>query len=75
MTSFSLHTPDTTPLNYSSNPAPIRPISRPLRNRWSYGRGYAVIALLAPMVLASLLVVYLHNVLRVSFSLLRLRLR
>jgi len=44
-------------------------------NRWSHGRGYAVIALLAPVVLASLALVYLHNSLRLSVALLRLRLR
>jgi hypothetical protein len=75
MTSFSLHTPDTAPLNYSAIPSPARPLSRPLRNRWSHGRGYAVIALLAPVVLASLALVYVHNSLRLSVALLRLRLR
>lgn len=73
MTSFSLNSPDIAPLHYPATPA--RPLPRPLPNRWSYGRGYAVIALLAPVVLASLLLVYLHNVLRMSFALLRLRLR
>lgn len=60
MTSFSLDTAETT-LSYSSTPSALRPLARPLRNRWSYGRGYAVIALIAPLLLGSLLLVYLQN--------------
>lgn len=36
-------------------------IHRPLKTRWHYGRGYIVIAAIAPFVLLSLLIVYLHS--------------
>jgi hypothetical protein len=67
MTSFSLDTAETA-LVYPSTPSPIRPLARPLRNRWSYGRGYIVISLLAPVVLGSLLLVYLHNATTTHFG-------
>jgi hypothetical protein len=73
MTSFSLDTSETA-LAYPSTPLPPCPLTRPLRNRWSYGRGYTVIALLAPIVLVSLLLVYLHNATRTHLGLWRLRL-
>ncbi|MBD1909880.1 MULTISPECIES: hypothetical protein [unclassified Leptolyngbya] len=34
---------------------------RPLKTRWHYGRGYVVIAAIAPFVLISLLMVHLHS--------------
>ena len=73
MTSFSLDTSETA-LAYPSTPFPTRPLTRPLRNRWSYGRGYTVVALLAPVLLTSLLLVYLHNTSKTRLSLWRLRL-
>ena len=60
MTSFSLDTTETV-LSYPASPSPSPVLNRPLRNRWSHGRGYTVIALLAPVVLGSLLLVYLHT--------------
>ncbi|MBW4481282.1 MAG: hypothetical protein KME14_01940 [Tildeniella torsiva UHER 1998/13D] len=71
MTSFSLDTAKTARA-YPSTPSPIRPLTRPLRNRWSYGRGYAVIALIAPLLLGSLLVVYLQNTAKMRFTLWRM---
>ncbi len=68
MTSFSLDTSETS-LAYPSNPSPIRPLVRPLRNRWCYGRGYAVIALIAPLLLGSLLLVYLQNTAKTRLTL------
>ena len=60
MTSFSLDTAETA-LAYPASPSPSPVLTHPLRNRWSHGRGYTVIALLAPVVLGSLLLVYLHT--------------
>lgn len=71
MTSFSLDTAETS-LAYSSAPLPLRPLARPLRNRWSHGRGYAVIALIAPLLLGSLLLVYLQNVAKTRLTLRRM---
>jgi hypothetical protein len=48
------------------------PRARSLPRPWRYGRGYAVITLLAPVVLSSLLLVYLHNVAKIRLSLWRL---
>ncbi|WP_156119594.1 hypothetical protein [Leptolyngbya sp. KIOST-1] len=73
MTSFSIDAPETTRA-YSANPSIIRPLTRPLRNRWSYGRGYTVVALLAPVLLTSLVLIYLHNTTKTRLSLWRLRL-
>lgn len=74
MTSFSLDTSETA-LAYRSTPQPrLLSHRRPLRNRWIYGRGYAVIALLAPVVLGSLLLVYLHNATKTHLGLRRLQL-
>ncbi|HEY9761477.1 MAG TPA: hypothetical protein V6D07_03070 [Trichocoleus sp.] len=39
--------------------APATPRRR-LPHRWSHGRGYIVIALLAPVVLTSVLLIHLH---------------
>ncbi|MFQ4136932.1 hypothetical protein PGN35_011490 [Nodosilinea sp. PGN35] len=72
MTSFFLDTADTTPPAYA--PASSPALSRPLRNRWSYGRGYTVVALLAPVLLTSLVLIYLHNTTKTRLSLWRLRL-
>ena len=73
MTSFSLDTSETARA-YLSTPSHIRPLTRPLRNRWSYGRGYTIVALLAPVLLVSLLLIYLHNMTKTQLSLWRLRL-
>jgi hypothetical protein len=73
MTSFSLDTSEAARA-YPSTPSRIRPLTRPLRNRWSYGRGYTVVALLAPILLVSLLLIYLHNMTKTQLSLWRLRL-
>lgn len=54
-------------------PPPKRP--RRLRNPWSHGRAYVVIALLAPLVLGSLGILYLHSTLMVWFAQGRLWLR
>lgn len=71
MTSFSLDTAETS-LAYSSNPSTLRPLTRPLRNRWSHGRGYAVIALIAPLLLGSLLLVYLQTMVKTRLTLWRI---
>ncbi len=57
MTSFSLDTSD----NVLAHSLPLTPYPHSLRSRWSYGRGYIVIALLAPLVLGGLLLVHLHS--------------
>lgn len=57
-----------------STPLPRSPFVRP-PNRWSYGRSYAVIALLAPVLLASLLILHLHNAAKAWLSLWRLQLQ
>ena len=61
----------TLPIPYPSSAAveALEPTPAPrqrLPHRWSYGRGYAVIALLAPLVLGSLALLYLHTVLQVG---------
>ena len=48
---------------------------RRLPRRWSYGRGYAVIAVLAPIVLGSLLLVFLHHHLKLALISIRLQLK
>ncbi len=40
--------------------------------RWSYGRSYVIVALLAPVVLASLGLVFLHHRLKLTLILARL---
>ncbi|MBE9160444.1 hypothetical protein IQ265_27010 [Nodosilinea sp. LEGE 06152] len=57
---------------YPSAPAGIRPIHRPLKNRWRNGRGYAVIALIAPLLLGSLLLIHLQNTAKTQVNLWRL---
>lgn len=59
MTSFSLNPADQAP--YPACSLPSYSLPKPLQNPWSYGRGYVVIALIAPLLLSSLLLVYLHN--------------
>lgn len=44
-----------------------------LRNRWSHGRAYVVIAAIAPLVLLGLLLVHLHATSQQWASFLRLR--
>ena len=60
MTSFSLDTAETV-LSHPASPSSLPVLNRPLRNGWSHGRSYTVIALLAPVILGSLLLVYLHT--------------
>ncbi|MBD1915728.1 MULTISPECIES: hypothetical protein [Cyanophyceae] len=60
MTSFSLNRAATQP-PYPACSLPSYPLLKPLKNRWSHGRGYFVIALIAPLLLSSLLLIYLHN--------------
>ncbi|MBD2259484.1 hypothetical protein [Pseudanabaena sp. FACHB-2040] len=56
------------PIPYSAAaeaPAAASPPPKPrqrLPHRWSHGRGYGVIVLLAPLVLGSFLLVHLHAV-------------
>lgn len=71
MTSFSLDTAETLQ-SYPPTPSPIPARARSLKNRWRHGRGYTIIALLAPVLLGSLLLVYLHNVTKTRLSLWRL---
>ncbi|MBD2111857.1 MULTISPECIES: hypothetical protein [Cyanophyceae] len=68
MTSFSLNQAETQQ-PYSSTPLLIHALPKPLKSRWSHGRGYVVIALIAPLLLGSLLLVYLHNVTKTRLSL------
>ena len=60
MTSFSLNQAATQP-PYPACSLPSYSLPKLLKNRWSHGRGYLVIALIAPLLLSSLLLIYLHN--------------
>ncbi|MBD2234734.1 hypothetical protein [Phormidium tenue] len=70
MTSFSLNQSEIQ-ASYLATSFTSHPLDKPLRNRWSHGRGYVVIALVAPLLLGSLLLVYLHNATKTRLSLWR----
>lgn len=76
MTSLPLVSPASAIGSPVSVPVVNRPMAyRSLARRWNYGRGYAVVAALAPLVLTSLLLVFLHYQLKTALTLLRLQLR
>ncbi|MBD1874392.1 hypothetical protein H6F75_12940 [Nodosilinea sp. FACHB-131] len=68
MTSFSLNQAEIQPSSPATSFA-NHSLPKPLKNRWSRGRGYFIIALIAPLLLGSLLLVYLHNATKTRLSL------
>lgn len=67
MTSFSLNQAEIQ-ASYPATSFTSHPLYKPLRNRWSHGRGYVIIALIAPLLLSSLLLIYLHNATKTRLS-------